>query len=234
MVWAKTTDYLPYFPYPSKTAQSPTRRSHFVRELIHMTIPIILASGSEIRSALLSNAGIAHSVEKPRVDEDTMKAALVAEGATTRDIADALAEMKAMKVASRHPEALVIGCDQVLDFKGDVLSKPASPEDAIAQLTKMRGQDHRLLSAAVIYYQGEPVWRHVGVVRLTMDVISDAYLTDYVARNWDSIRWSVGSYKLEEEGLRLFTKVEGDYFHVLGIPMIELIAYLKRRGAIAA
>lgn len=218
----------------TRTAKDRTARTQIVRELIHMSIPIILASASEIRSTLLSNAGIEHSVEKARVDEESMKLALIAEGATTRDVADALAEMKALKVASRNTEAIVIGCDQVLDFKGAIISKPKSHEEAIAQLTQMQGEEHRLLSAAVVFYQGEPVWRHVGVVRLKMDNSSDAYIADYVQRNWASIQWAVGAYKLEEEGLRLFTKIDGDYFNVLGLPMIELIAYLKRRGAISS
>lgn len=197
-----------------------------------MNIPLILASGSEIRSKLLSNVGIRHTVEKARVDEDTMKAALVAEGASSRDIADALAEMKALKVANRHQEAMVLGCDQVLDFKGELFSKPTSQDEALVQLKAMRGKEHKLLSAAVIFDQGEPVWRHVGVVRLTMDMSSDAYLKDYVDRNWESIRHSVGAYKLEEEGLRLFTQIEGDYFTILGLPMMELIGYLKVKGVL--
>ncbi len=197
-----------------------------------MTIPLILASGSEIRSKLLSNAGIAHTIEKARVDEESMKAALHADGATSRDIADALAEMKALKVANRYPDRMVLGCDQVLDFKGEVYSKPRSPADALDHLKAMRGKEHKLLSAAVIYDQGEPVWRHVGVVRLTMDMSSDSYLRDYVERNWESIRHSVGAYKLEEEGLRLFTQIDGDYFTILGLPMMELIGYLKVKGVL--
>lgn len=197
-----------------------------------MSIPIILASGSEIRSKLLTNVGIEHRVEKARVDEQTMKEALIAEGASSRDIADALAELKAQKVANRNPEALVLGCDQVLDFKGEIYSKPASKEEALTQLKSMRGKEHKLLSAAVLYEKGEPVWRYVGVVRLTMDMSSDCYLKDYIQRNWDSVQHSVGAYKLEEEGLRLFTQIEGDYFTILGLPMMELIGYLKVRGVL--
>lgn len=218
--------------YETKTGQACTNPTQSVLGFIHMNIPLILASGSEIRSTLLRNAGIDHLVEKARVDEETIKASLVSDGATTRDVADALAEMKALKVANRNPEAMVLGCDQVLDFKGDVLSKPTSKGQALAQLKAMRGKEHKLLSAAVIYDKGEPVWRHVGVARLTMDMSSDAYLGAYVERNWESIRHSVGGYKLEEEGLRLFTTIEGDYFTILGLPMIELIGYLKVRGVL--
>ncbi|MCO4841637.1 MAG: septum formation protein Maf [Yoonia sp.] len=197
-----------------------------------MVQPLILASGSDIRATLLRNAGIEFEVVVPRVDEDTIKQSLIAENASPRDIADALAEMKALRVASKHPDAIVIGCDQVLAHGRQMLSKPKTPADAIAQLKSLRGQTHQLLSAAVIYADGKPQWRHVGLTRLFMRDVSDAYLAAYVDRNWDSIRHAVGAYKLEEEGARLFSRVEGDYFNVLGIPLLELLSYLTLRGTI--
>lgn len=197
-----------------------------------MAAPLILASGSEIRATLLRNAGVPFSVQVPRVDEDNLKAALLAEEASPRDIADALAEAKARKVSGKQPEAFVLGCDQVLDFDRHLLSKPESPETAVSQLSEMRGKTHRLLSAAVIYHRAEPVWRHVGQVRLTMHQISDGYLDDYVRRNWDSIRHAVGCYKLEEEGARLFARIDGDNFTVMGIPLLEVLAFLAMRGVI--
>lgn len=196
-----------------------------------MTVPITLASGSKIRAQLLQNAGVSFGVQIARIDEESMKASLQAEGAAPRDIADTLAEAKARKVSGKT-SGLVIGCDQVLDFEGTLLSKPTSPDNALAQLTAMRGKRHMLLSAAVIYEDGEPIWRHVGQVRLLMRDASDDYLADYVARNWHSIQHAVGAYKLEEEGVRLFTRVDGDYFNVLGMPLLELLAYLTLKGVL--
>ncbi|MEY8803157.1 nucleoside triphosphate pyrophosphatase [Leisingera sp. XS_AS12] len=197
-----------------------------------MTAHIVLASGSEIRAHLLRQAGVAFDVDVPRMDEAAIKAALLAEEAPPRDIADALAEAKARKISMRHPGRLVLGCDQVLDFEGRLLSKPTSAAEALEQLKEMRGKRHMLLSAAVIYRDGQPIWRHVGQVRLLMRKSSDAYLADYVERNWDSIRHAVGAYKLEEEGVRLFASIDGNYFNVLGLPLMELISYLGLQGVI--
>jgi septum formation protein len=198
-----------------------------------MSQAIILASGSDIRATLLRSAGVVFDVVVARIDEDSIKASLVADQATPRDIADTLAEMKAMRIAAKYPDALVIGCDQVLAHNRTILSKPETPEHAVAQLQSLRGETHQLLSAAVIYAGGKPQWRHVGQTRLFMRDVSDAYLTDYIDRNWDSIRHAVGGYKLEEEGSRLFTRIEGDYFNVLGLPLLELLSYLTLRGTLA-
>ncbi|MEZ5753377.1 MAG: nucleoside triphosphate pyrophosphatase [Paracoccaceae bacterium] len=196
--------------------------------------PLILASASAIRQQLLANAGIPVQAIPARVDEETIRTALEAEGAKPRDMADTLAEMKARKLAERHPDAVVIGCDQVLDFQGRVFSKPENPDAARAQLTALRGQTHRLFSAVVLYQSARPVWRHMGEVRLTMRAFSDAYLDDYLSRNWDEVRHCVGAYQLEGEGARLFAQVEGDYFSVLGLPLLPLLNYLGQRGLIAA
>ena len=197
-----------------------------------MTIPLILASGSQIRSQLLRNAGIDFDVKVARVDEEMVKESMLAEAALPRDIADALAEMKARKVADKHPGVMVIGCDQVLAFENSILSKPESREDATVQLRMLRGGRHTLMSAAVIYHENKPVWRHIGIVRLRMRDVSDAYLEAYISRNWDDIQHSVGAYQLESEGVRLFQSIEGDYFHVLGMPLLELLAFLTLRGVI--
>lgn len=195
---------------------------------------ILLASGSEIRARLLRDAAVPIRVAPVRIDEQAIRDTMLAEAASPRDIADTLAEMKARKGSDKFPDALVIGSDQVLDFEGRLLSKPHDLDAARAQLRALRGRRHALLSAAVLYESGRPVWRHVGVVRLVMRDFSDAYLEEYLARNWPGIGAAVGAYKLEEEGVRLFSRIEGDYFNVLGLPLIELLAYLGQRGAISA
>lgn len=193
---------------------------------------LILASGSSVRAQLMSQAGLAFEVVKPRIDEDMVREALLSEGASPRDLADALAEMKALRVSEKHPEALVIGCDQVLDLAGKILSKPASREEARTQLLELRGKRHSLLSAVVICEGGKPIWRHVGQVKLMVREFSDTWLDGYLDRNWPDIAEAVGAYKLEKEGVRLFTRVEGDYFTVLGLPLLDLLSYLSLRGDI--
>lgn len=198
------------------------------------TEPIILASGSPIRARLLANAGLQYDTHIPRIDETALRDALVAEDATPRDIADTLAEMKAQRIASRHPNAVVIGCDQVLCLGNRIFAKPVSPEEARLQLHALRNCQHELLSAVVVYKGDRPLWRHVGVARLTMANMSDDWLDGYLDRNWDSVRDTVGCYKLEEEGVRLFSRIEGDYFTVLGLPLVELLSYLALRGTISS
>lgn len=200
--------------------------------MINTPSRLILASGSTIRRQLLENAGVAIEPIVARIDEDTIKDALIAEGATPREVADALAEGKARKISLKHPDAMVIGCDQALSFKGRLVSKADTPEEARALLGEMRGKRHKLLSAVVIYEGGEPKWRHVGEVKLQMRNLSDVYLDDYIAQNWDDIRDAVGCYKLEKEGPRLFSKIDGDYFNVLGLPLLEVLAYLVDRKVI--
>lgn len=195
-----------------------------------MSIPVILASASEIRATLLRNAGLGVQIAPARIDEEMIRAGLEAEDATPHDIADTLAELKAAKVSAKNPGALVLGADQLLELKGRIFSKPETPEEARAQLRALSGKTHRLLSALVVVRDGQPLWRHIAPVRLTMHDLSDSFIDDYVARNWESIRWAVGCYKLEEEGVRLFSRIEGDYFAVLGLPLIEFLNWLRARG----
>lgn len=195
---------------------------------------IVLASGSTTRIALFRAAGIGFETAVPRLDEEAIKASLLAEGAPPRDIADALAEAKARKIAGRHPEAVTFGCDQVLDLDGQLLSKPRDPDEARAQIARLAGCRHRLHSAVVAFEDGAPVWRHVASARLTMRALSEDYIAAYVERNWPDIGSSVGGYRLEAEGMRLFVSVEGDFFAIQGLPMLPLLSWLIDRGYLAA
>ena len=191
-----------------------------------MTV-LTLASGSSVRATLLRNAGVAIDVRPARIDEENLRDSLLAEGATPHDLADALAEHKALKIAPQAP--LVLGGDQILECDGRIYSKPSSPQDALAQLADLRGKTHRLHTAAVLYAMGEPVWRHVATPRLTMRAFSDAFLQSYVATQWDQIRHCVGCYQIEGAGLRLFDRIEGDLFSIQGLPLLELLSILTLR-----
>lgn len=196
--------------------------------------PLLLASQSAIRLTLLQNAGIEVQAHPARVDEHALRAALQAEAASPRDIADALAEAKALKLAQRHPQALVLGCDQVLALGSQIFAKPRTRAEACQHLRDLSGQTHQLLSAAVLYHEGQPIWRHVGVARLTMRAFSDGFLNEYLDRTWPAIQHSVGGYQLEAEGIRLFSAIEGDYFTILGLPLLPLLSYLSLRGFISS
>lgn len=192
----------------------------------------ILASSSDIRRVLLTTLGLTPRVIPPRIDEESILAALQAEQAKPRDIADTLAEMKARKIADKHPEAVVLGCDQVLALGKTLLMKPQSPDHAAAQLHLMQGQTHDLSSAMVLYEKAKPVWRHVGTARLTMHAMTQSDITSYVAKNWHSIQHAVGCYKIEEAGHALFSAVEGDVTTIQGLPLPPLMGYLRLRGFI--
>lgn len=195
---------------------------------------LVLASSSPIRQTLLRNAGLEFMAVPAQVDEEALRQSFLAEGVSPRDQADHLAELKAAKVAARNPESTVIGCDQILEIEGEVLGKPRDEADLRGQLYKLRGRTHRLVSAVVVYEKAEPVWRHIGVARLTMRDFSDSYLDAYLSRNAQAVLKSVGGYQLESEGVRLFDRIEGDYFTILGLPLIPLLTWLGQRGLITA
>ena len=217
-----------------RSAIRPSEHKATIHRLTPMPRPLLLASNSAIRLQLLRAAGLQVTAHPARIDETTIRDGLIADNASPRDIADTLAEMKARKLSRQHPEALVLGCDQVLEFAGQVWGKPATLAEARLQLETLRGTSHQLLSAAVLYDGTQPVWRHVAVARLTMHPVSDDYLNSYLDRSWPDVASSVGGYKLESEGVRLFSEITGDYFTILGLPLLPLLTYLGQRGFIPA
>lgn len=196
---------------------------------------LILASQSASRRAMLDAVGIPHQAVPAYVDEDAAKAAFAARGMTPRDTADALAELKSVKISQRHPADLVLGCDSVVALDdGTLLDKPVDRDDAAAHLRLLSGTRHSLYSAAVISEGGRPVWRFVDRAILHVRPLSDAFLDQYLAAEWPAISGCVGCYRVEGPGAQLFTRIEGSHYTVLGLPLLNLLDYLRTRGVIAA
>lgn len=193
---------------------------------------IILASGSSIRAKMLRDAGVEFDVQIPRVDEETILRSLEAEGAKPADIADTLAEYKARRIADKNTSSIVIAADQVLACNGEIYAKPQDMDEARTHLNALKGQGHQLLSAVVIYEDAKPVWRHVGRAQLSMRDFSDTFLDDYLAKAGKDILNCVGCYQLESYGVTLFNRVQGDYFTILGLPLLEVLGFLRTRGAL--
>jgi septum formation protein len=192
-------------------------------------VSLILASGSAARRRMLEAAGIAFEVDAPRVDEEAAKASLRAEGATPRDQATALAELKALSVSTRR-DGFVIGADQMLALEGQAFDKPKNAAEAREHLLRLRGLTHELITAAVVARDGEVIWRHIDTPRLTMRAFSDAFLDNYLGRAGESVLTSVGAYQLEGLGAQLFERVEGDYFSILGLQVLPLLTFLREQG----
>ena len=195
---------------------------------------LILASGSKTRADMLESAGVEVEIVPPRVDESSAKVALLSEGHSAADLADALAELKAIKVSSRTPGRLVLGADQVLEQDGKLFDKPQSVEQAKEHLSSFSAKRHKLISAAVIAENGRAVFRARQVTTLHVRPLSDAFLNDFLARTSESVLDCVGAYALEGLGAQLFHKIEGDYFTVLGLPLLDVLGYLRERGYLTA
>ena len=198
-----------------------------------MSAGVVLASKSSARRAVLDGAGVPYEAATAGVDEDTIKSAMLAEGASAREIADALAELKAIKVSRSRPE-FVVGADQTLEFEGELYDKAETLPQARARLQALRGKPHKLHSAVVVAKDGAPIWREVVTATLTMRDFSDAFLEDYLAAEGEAALGSVGCYRLEGLGVQLFSKIEGDYFTILGLPLLPLLDFLRPHGLVPA
>jgi septum formation protein len=198
-------------------------------------VKLILSSQSSSRRAMLAAAGVPHEAMAAGVDEDAMKAALRAEGVSPRDLADALAELKATKLSRRHPTDLVLGCDSTVAFDdGTMIDKAESRDQQRDLLRRLSGTRHRLHSAAVICEGGAPVWRHVDSATLHVRPLSDAFIDSYLDREWPAIGHCVGGYRIEGPGAQLFARIEGSQFTILGLPLLPLLDYLRIRGVLDA
>jgi septum formation protein len=192
--------------------------------------PLILASTSESRRRLLGDAGLSFDVVAPGVDEDEVKQSLAAERAPPQDVAETLAELKAVRVSGRHPASLVIGGDSTLACNGRVFDKPPTLAAARQQLLALRGQTHDLISSVVVARGGARIWHHTERGRLTMRPFDERFLDAYLAHAGDSVTTSVGAYRLEGVGAHLFSRVDGDYFTILGLPLLPLLSFLQSHG----
>lgn len=197
-----------------------------------MTEKIILASGSPFRKALLVHAGVPVEAVPAEVDERALEAPLQGSGASPEDVALVLAEAKATEVSERKPGALVLGCDQTLSLGDEVFHKPADMEAARRHLLALSGKTHQLNSAVVLARDGAVLWRHVGVASLTMRKLDPAFIGRHLARVGAKALSSVGAYQIEGEGIQLFERVEGDYFTIVGLPLLPVLAKLREFGAI--
>lgn len=201
-----------------------------------MTSPeLVLASQSASRRAMLSAAQVPHYAVSPAIDEETLKEALRAEGHGARQLADALAEAKALKLSIRMPGALVLGCDQTLELDdGEMLDKAVDREDAATILRRLSGTTHKLHSAAVVCENGVPVWRAIESASLTVRPLSDAFIARYLEDEWEQCRWCVGCYRIEGPGAQLFSAIKGTHFAIQGLPLLGLLDFLRVRGVVAA
>ena len=193
---------------------------------------IILASKSQIRSELLRKAGLKITVFDANIDEQEVKFSYMNEGYSARDLADVLADMKAKKLSCKYLDKLVIGCDQIMECNGQILSKASNPTDLVDQLKVLRNKSHTLYSACVVYIANKAEWRFIGSATITMRNLSDEYIYKYVDDNWNEVKHCIGGYQIENSGISFLSKISGDYFSILGLPIIQLIDYLVKRGVL--
>ena len=193
---------------------------------------LVLASKSAIRASLLRAAGVPFEIRGSGVDEDALKTRWLAEKRTPREVAEGLADAKALAVSNRQPEAWVIGADQTLEFDGVLFDKPGDFAEARARLLDFRGKPHRLHCGTALARGGEIVWRAAPTSTLHVRFFSEAWLDHYLASVDADVLQSVGAYQLEGLGVQLFERIDGDWFAILGLPMIELLNELWRREVI--
>ncbi len=198
------------------------------------TQPVILASASRTRRLMLEQAGLEIVPEPARVDEEEVKLSLKAAGMKPEEVAEALAELKAARVAARYPGVHVIGADQMLECGGDWFDKPSDRAAAAAQLRRLSGRTHRLISAAVVFHNGVRIWHGTDHATLTMRPLTEDFIERYLDALGDAALESVGGYQLEGLGAQLFTKVTGDFFTILGLPLLPLLGFLRGRGVVPA
>lgn len=194
--------------------------------------PVLLASASPIRHRLLREAGIDCAAAPATIDEAGVKESLRAEGAAADEAAATLAELKALRVSTARPGVLVIGADQILVCDDVWFEKPGDAARARSQLEALRGRDHELVTSVCVALDGTVTWRHGARARLTMRSFSDDFLADYLVREGAAVYESVGAYRLEGLGAQLFTRVEGDYFAILGLPLLPLLDFLRGHGVV--
>lgn len=196
---------------------------------------LVLASQSASRRAMLDAAGVPYESVRPQVDEESAKASLLAAKVAPRDLADALAELKALKVSSLVRQALVLGGDSVVALAdGTLLDKPVSRENAAEHLRRMSGGTHDIYSAAVIAEGGRAVWRHIDRARLVVRPLSEAFIAEYLDVEWPAISGCVGCFRIEGPGVQLFSATQGSQFTILGMPLLNILDYLRVRGVLTS